>query len=508
MKIIKNIHHTILPPLTSIINQSLKSGIFPKLMKLAKVIPLFKKEDNTIVDNYRPISLLPCFSKLLERIVFNQLYDYFNANKLIYKSQHGFREQHSTETAALEFMDRVISSLDKGNIELAVFIDLSKAFDTINHSILLYKLSYYGVKNTSLQWFHSYLTERTQFVEYDGTKSDQLPLDTGVPQGSILGPLLFIIYMNDVYKASTTFEFILYADDTSLESPLCKFRLDSNPDAHNISEQINSELSKLAEWLCINKLSINAKKTKYMLFHFPQINQSTLPRLDLKIEGTPIERVPDFNFLGITINEHLKWNAHINKIQTKLNRSIGTLRRLQYNLPVTTLKTLYNSLILPHLQYGILLWGNSNHNLDLLQKRAIRVVCKAKFRAHTDPLFKEHNILKIKDMYVLSCLKFAHKHISNKLPIYFNSWLSTTRLHTHNTRSTKLWTHTTPRHLSLKGNLKFSLPRLLNSKQALITNKLYSHSLHGFSTYVKNIMLDEYTTTCTIDNCFVCSQHR
>ena len=222
-RFIKRILETITPPLTHIINQSLCTGIFPDRLKIAKVIPLFKKGDQHILDNYRPISLLPVISKVFEKIVFDQLYQYFTDNDLIFTSQYGFRKLHSTELASIELIDRIAQYMDSGKLPLSIFLDLSKAFDTLDHSILLDKLKFYGISNTPLKWFQSYLRSRQQFVEFDGTCSGITFINTGVPQGSILGPLLFLIYMNDIHTASDKFDMILYADDTNLISPLCSF---------------------------------------------------------------------------------------------------------------------------------------------------------------------------------------------------------------------------------------------------------------------------------------------
>ena len=176
-------------------------------------LPLFKnKGDCHLFDNYRPISLLPTISKIFEKVVHKQLYDYFTENNLFYKSQYGYRKGHSTELAALELADRISQYLDNGEIPIAIFLDLSKAFDTLDHRILLSKLKYYGIHGTALQWFESYLSNRSQYVVYEDTKSKQSPLLTGVPQGSVLGPLLFLIYMNDIYKASEKFNSVLFAD--------------------------------------------------------------------------------------------------------------------------------------------------------------------------------------------------------------------------------------------------------------------------------------------------------
>ena len=218
------------------------------------------------ISNYRPISLLPSISKILKKVIFKQLSTYLNAHKLLYDSQYGFRACHSTELASIKLIDRITQDLDKGKIQISIFLDLSKAFDTLDHVILLQKLNYYGIKSVKLKLFQDNLQNRTQYVSYDKTNSDMYHISTGVPQGFISGPLLFIIYINDLCNASKLFKMIIYADDTTLYSTLDVF-------GNYISKNLNLELTKVADWLKLNKLSINIKKSKFMVFHMPQIYQ-------------------------------------------------------------------------------------------------------------------------------------------------------------------------------------------------------------------------------------------
>lgn len=238
------------------------TGIFPDQLKIAKIKPVYKKDNPHIPNNYRPISLLPAVSKLFEKVVFIQVYGYFINNDLLYKSQYGFRTLHSTELAALELTDKIYMQLDKKKIPLAIFLDLSKAFDTIDHSILIHKLKYYGFQETPLNWFISYLTNRSQYVQFNEQCSTLGKITTGVPQGLILGPLLFIIYMNDIHKVTNKFSFILYADDTSLIEPLCTFNFPVENNISKLSDTINRELEAITIWLALNKLSLNTKKPK------------------------------------------------------------------------------------------------------------------------------------------------------------------------------------------------------------------------------------------------------
>ena len=198
------------------------------------------------ISNYRPISLLPSISKILEKIIFKQLSTYLNEHKLLYDSQYGFRAGHTTELASIELIDKITQDLDKGKIPISIFLDLSKAFDTLDHVILLQKLNYYGIKSVELNVLKDYLQNRTQYVSYDKTNSDMYRISTGVPRGSILGPLPFIIYNNDLCNASKLFEMIIYADDTTLYSTLDVF-------GNYIFKNFNIELTKVADWLKLNK---------------------------------------------------------------------------------------------------------------------------------------------------------------------------------------------------------------------------------------------------------------
>ena len=262
-KLLKQLHEPLLGPLCIIINQSLSTGIFPDKLKIARVFPVYKKGELTMPDNYRSISLLTSISKLFEKVVFNQLYEYFKKYKLFFSSQYGFREGHSTEYASLELIDRIMKDLENKNMSIAIFLDLSKAFDTLDHNILLYKLKYYGVVNTELKWFSSYLKNRSQYVEFNNTKSNTLNISTCVPQGSILGPLLFLIYVNDINLTTSYFKFIMYADDTTLISTLHN----NNKRCQTDQPIINANLDMVTEWLLLNRLSLNVSKTKLMLFH-------------------------------------------------------------------------------------------------------------------------------------------------------------------------------------------------------------------------------------------------
>ena len=308
--------------------------------------------------------------------------------------------------------------------------------DTLDHTISLDKLLYHGIKGTELAWFKSYLTNRTQFVSYNGTNSRTLSITTGVPPGSILGPLLFIIYMNDIHNASSKFHAILFTDDTNLTSTLCSFdvNIDNNCNSLQLSTNINKELKNIQIWLEINKLSLNVKKTKFMIFHHKQQNiENLIPQLNLNEQI--IERVTDFDFLGLTIDQYLTWNGHVQKISNKISRSLGIMCKLKRFLPQNILKILYNSLILPHLQYCILSWSFKSDRIFKLQKRAVRIITCSKYNDHTEPLLKTLNLPKIEDIMKTKALKLYYRYKKNELPKYFESMFTESNdNHSHDTR--------------------------------------------------------------------------
>ena len=340
-KLLKTIKGDISQSLAIIINQMLTTGIFPDDFKLSKVIPLFKKGDSSLLINYRPISLLPTISKIFERVIHDQMYEYFNKFKLLAEQQYGFRKQHSTEYAAVKLIDHVSREMEAGKIPANVYIDLSKAFDTLTFDILLYKLKYYGVTDTALDLMKSYLTNRKQYVVFDGCQSEHTEIYTGVPQGSILGPLFFCIYINDLITVSDRLNFLMYADDTTIY-----FNLE---DFSNIFKETdnNNELEKVNTWLKLNKLSLNTQKTKLMLFHR---KQKHIDEVSVIINGTKIERVVSFNFLGIMLDENLSWKSHIEMVGNKISKVTGILYRLKNVFPESVLFVLYNSLIVSYIE--------------------------------------------------------------------------------------------------------------------------------------------------------------
>ena len=359
VNLLKLIKDEIIGAITLLVNQTLATGIFPDDLKVAKVSPIYKKGDKNDINNYRPISILPAISKVFEKIIAKQLSNFFEENKLLTNCQYGFRSQHSTEYAVLEIVDRTLFAMDRNESPVHIYLDLSKAFDTIGHDILIEKLQHYGIKGAACNLIKNYLSNRMQCVSIDNVTSSLQNVTTGVPQGSILGPLLFSIYINDMEKASNFFNYISYADDTTLFFSL-------NPFMARDPSRINSELSKISDWLCANKLVLNVKKSKFMVFHTPK-RKVVPPKLIINDEN--LECVEEFDLLGIVIDKHLTWKSHLNKISNKVSKVIGIMSKLRISVPQNILRIVYTSLVLPHLTYGLLIWGFEHHRLFKLQKK-------------------------------------------------------------------------------------------------------------------------------------------
>ena len=428
--VMKLIINEIADPLVYIINKSLETGIVPQKLKIAKIIPVFKKGDNTIFSNYRPISLLSIISKLLEKIVAQQLTSFFTKYKLLNLQQFGFRSHFSTELALALLIEKISKKLETKDYTIGVFLDLSKAFDTVNHDILLKKLELYGIRGIALNWFRNYLTNRQQYVIYEETKSELETITNGVPQGSVLGPILFIIYINDIDMSTPFFEYIMFADDTNAFS--------AHKSLDFLVTNTNTELNKLSEWLTVNKLSLNVQKTNYMLIkpRQRQVDRDVL----VELSGYPLTRVDDVKFLGVMLSSSLSWSSHIKSIRGKLARNVGVLSRLQNILSESSLRLLYGTLILPYLNYCLLNWGNAPqchlNSLIVLQKKAVRIITHSSPLSHSNPLFKKIGVLPLSMLYQHKLGMFMFKYVNKLLPDVFNNLLMTNaNVHNYDTRT-------------------------------------------------------------------------
>ena len=483
--VVKHVLPSIAEPLLHICNSSLSTGIVPSKMKISKVTPVFKKDDPGLFTNYRPISVLPCFSKILERIVFTRLYDFLLKHKLLHDSQYGFRQNFSTDMAIIELQDRIIRELNNGKEVLAVFMDLSKAFDALSHKILLQKLPYYGVRGVCHNWFVSYLSNRQQFTVYDSLNSSFRTINTGVPQGSILGPLLFLIYINDIVNSCQEPNFILYADDTSL--------LASHNNLNTLIESTNKNLAQVSQWFKCNKLSLNVSKTQCMFFKRVGV-QYNLDNSTLKIDATPLKFYDTVQFLGVVLNSNLSWNDHISSVCVKVSRFIGILNRLKYEIPCNILFTLYNAYILPYLSYCNSIWGNTYschlERLFLLQKKAIRICTKSDYRAHTSELFQSLHTLKLQDINKLQIASLMQRYHAKTLsPYLMNMFTVNSNIHSYNTRSSNRFHRWNYSNNKSKYSLRHTGPALWNDLDLQNFNIQFNNT---FKRKYKNVIINTY----------------
>ena len=485
--IIKKLANEIAHPLTCIFNLSISTGIVPEKLKIAKVIPIYKKQDAEIFSNYRPVSLLPCFSKILERLVFDKCMDYININKILNDEQFGFRSNHSTYMAVLQVVDKINTAVDNNEMTVGIFLDLSKAFDTIDHNILLHKLEYYGFRGVVLEWFKSYLSNRKQFVSYDSHESQLKDIMCGVPQGSILGPLLFILYVNDITNTTNVLDFTLFADDTTL--------LYSHKDIASQINMINEELDKVSDWFKANKLSVNASKTNYMILGTPHMTSVKIEKkLNIRLNDKSLERVEYTKFLGVLIDENLTWKKHIDCISKTLSRNIGIMNKLKHFIPERILYSLYCTFVLPYLNYGILIWGNTCKTyldkLIKLQKWAVRVISNSHYRSHANPLFQKYNILNVEDMHSLELGVFMYKYSINDLPYTFHNYFSKrSDIHDYQTRFKDDLNLTNNKKVFSDQSIRTSGPILWNS---LNKNLKCLPSIKSFRKQFKSKLISKY----------------
>ena len=488
--LLKDIFPYIVVPLCHVFNLSLQTGFIPIEFKIAKVIPIYKSGDAHSFTNYRPISLLSSLSKLLEKVVARQVMRYLNANNILYCHQYGFRKGHSTTFPVIHFLNNIYRASNSPEPEytIGIFLDLKKAFDTVNHKILLCKLKHYGFRGLAYNWFKNYLTGRTQYVCINGVDSDMQDLCCGIPQGSVLGPLLFILYINDLHKATTLFTY-LFADDTSFQM--------SAPSLNNLIALTNEELRKIASWFSANKLTVSISKTKYMIF-MPR-NNMNLPAdgINIVIGEEPIERIGSdmpnkyFKFLGHFLDDKLNWEFHIRNIQSKVSAGNFALARVKNILPINIKYMLYNSLIKSHLEYGIVTWGGASqgklNKLLNIQKKAIRHVSGRSRLSHCDPLFHALQVLKVKDLYRYNCALFMYKYKNNLLPESFNN-MFTPFNDPNRTLGYKIPRSSTS---SLKQFPLPSLPRIWNAEPLDIKS---AKSSNVFKIKLQSYIIEEYPT--------------
>ena len=416
--------------LSAIINISFVTGIFPDLCKVAKVIPVFKKDDPLNCLNYHPISLLPVFSKIFEKVIYKRMYEYLEKNKLIYNCQFGFKANHSTNHALISMTEKLKTLLDSKHIVAGVYIDLEKAFDTINHEILCDKLNYCGLRGKINQLIKSFLSNREQFVYINGYESPKEKVTCGVPQGSTLGPLLFLLYINDLRFTLKHSEASHFADDTAI---ICQSR-----NKNKLEINLNNDLSCLSEWLNANRLSLNVDKTKLLIFRSKKSNINPSD-IKIKLANTRLKVSSHVKYFGDFLDEHLSWTCH-NNLSTSLSRINSILSKLRHFAPFTSLIAVYYALFYSKLLYGsptLYLASSPNLNtIKILQKKCIRIINFSPFNTHTNPLFAENKLLKFDDIITYGRHKTVFDFYKGYLPEDLQDLFKfSENIHTDNTRN-------------------------------------------------------------------------
>lgn len=479
-RVLKMIGEDIAQHFAYCINLSVTTGIFPSPLKKAIVIPLHKSNDVKDITNYRPISLLSVFSKVFERIVFNRMMCYLNKFGILDNAQHGFRSGRSTQSGAIHFVEFVYERLDKGLSVSGLFFDLSRAFDSLSFQFILDKCYNLGFRGVILDWLRSYLEGRLMTVKIQNTFSSYHDIKLGVPQGSVLGPLLFLLFINDLpdnlmnilagrnlLTPIDNFKVTLFADDTSVAV--------TAPSFEELQSSCELLVRSFVDWCRENALMININKT--VCIHFTSGIENR--KLVFGYRDTTIISKDCTKFLGIHIDRNLKWSTHVDLLCRKLNNSYYAISRIRNTVPMSTLLNVYYSLVYSHLSYNILLWGNSTDvsRVFILQKRILRLIFNIPLRSSCRPLFLNHGVLTLPSIFILRCLVYVKEN-----ELHF-SRLSV--FHSYNTRNDR--TLFVPKHKTTKFEKSpfYQCVKLFNH----LPKCIQSLTVKKFKTVVKAILL-------------------
>ena len=364
---LKAAKEVITPYLTLFIEYMFTEGIFPRSCKIARIAPILISGAKDEAGNYRPISILTCFSKIIEKLIYVRFFNFFKKHDVVYAHQYAFQKNVSTANAILDVVTSTHENISDDFYTGLAMVDLKKAFDTMSHSTLMLKLNHYGIRGVASKLIYSYLQNRKQFVKINRSCSDKQIIDYGVPQGSSLGPLFFLVYVNDMSNALAS-KPILFADDTCL--------LVKASNLESLQTNLDIELQNLHEWCCINKLTINHSKTSVLIIP-PKLGKNHPPYLSVNRNGSPIKVEHTLKYLGVIMDDKLTFGDHIKILVNKVARGVGILTKLKHFFPQNILLQLHYTLVHSQLLYGIIIWGNTfptyMRKLTALQNRAVKI---------------------------------------------------------------------------------------------------------------------------------------
>ena len=482
--LLKECAHLIAPSLTHVFNLSLHHGTLPIDFKIARTTPVFKNKGSiTDVSNYRPISVISHISKLLESIVKQQLLTHLIEQQLLSKNQFAYIKGRSTETALHKIIDNWLNNIDNGKITGTCFLDLSKCFDTVSHSILLEKLPNYGIIDIELNWFKSYLTDRQQLVKCNGKLSKLMNLSTGIPQGTILGPILFVLYANDIFHNLSEGTCIMYADDITL--------FVSGSSINQVQQRLQICVNETYTWLNNNKLLVNTSKSNTMLIGTKKRTNNCC--LNIYINNALINYTDNFNLLGVYIDSDLSWKTHISHLAKKISSKIGLIKRLKPFLPNHIIQKLYSPFIQSNIDYCLTIWGRCAATyLDLirrLQNRAAPVISNNYNREISSlSLCKKFGWMTIsqRQKYLDGCLMF--KYLRNK---DFYNFKYVNNSHNHQTRlaTSKSLLIPKPNTTYFKHSFIYSVISLWNGLPSFIKS---ATNLKSFKSVYKQYILNNF----------------